>query len=129
MTERAYRLVVGILMLSLLFFRLDYALWILLLIMSFEGMTNLRIPIIVSKALYPDSAIRVTEGENSNCTINYDAERMLRWIVMLLILLGVLPQTEHLFWSIPWFVGLMLLIAGVTGICPMVMALRKLGLK
>ncbi len=129
MTERAYRLVVGILMLSFLFFRLDYAMWGLLLIMTFEGLTNLRIPIIVSKALYPDNVIRVTEGENQNCSINYDAERMLRWIVMLLILLGVLQQTEHLFWFFPWFVGLMLLLAGVTGICPMVMALRKLGLK
>lgn len=129
MTERAYRLVIGVLMLSFLFFRLDYTMWIFLLIMSFEGLTNLRIPIVVSRALYPDNAIRVTEGENSNCTINYDAERMLRWIVMLMILLGVLPQTEHLFWFFPWFLALMLVLAGVTGICPMVMALRKLGFK
>ncbi len=129
MTERAYRLVVGILLLGSLFFRLDIAVWVLLLLMAFEAITNWRIPIIVSRALYPDDAIEVTEGENQNCSINYDAERMLRWIVVLLILLGVMHQTEPLFWFFPWFVGLMLLLAGVTGICPMVMALRIIGLK
>lgn len=129
MTERAYRLVTGILLLAFLFFRQDYAVWGLVVLMTFEGITNWRIPIIVSKALYPDNVLKVTEGENQCCIIRYDAERMLRWIVMLLIVLGILQHTEHLFWFFPWFVGLMLLLAGVTGICPMVMALRKLGLK
>ncbi len=129
MTERAYRLVTGILMLSFLFFRLDYAVWGLLIIMGFEALSNWRIPMLVSKLLYKNDSIVVCEGENTECTINYDAERMLRWIVLIIMLLGVLQQTEHLFWFFPWFVGLMLLLAGVTGICPMVMALRKMGFK
>ncbi len=129
MTERAYRLYIGLLMLVFLFFRFDYAVWGLLVLMTFEGLTNWRVPILITRALYPDNMIRVTEGENSHYLFNYDAERMLRWIVMLMILLGVLHQTENLFWFFPWFVALMLLLAGVTGICPMVMALRKMGLK
>ncbi len=129
MTERAYRLVTGILMLSFLFFRIDQAVWVLIFLMAFEGLTNWRVPIIVTRALYPNNAVMVTEGENPNFTINYDAERMLRWLVMFTILIGMLSYTEGLFWYFPWFVGLMLLLAGVTGICPMVMALRKLGLK
>lgn len=129
MTERAYRLVVGILLLIFLFFRMDYAIWMLIIIMTFEAITNWRIPILVSKALYSNNMIEVSEGENPNFSIEYDAERMLRWVVMLLTLLSVLKPVEHLFWYFPWFVGLTLIIAGVTGICPMVMALRKIGMK
>lgn len=129
MTERAYRLVIGILLLSFLFFRMDYAIWALIIIMTFEAITNWRIPILVSKAMYSNSMIEVAEGENPNFTIHYDAERMLRWVVMLLTLLSVLKPIEHLFWFVPWFVALTLVIAGVTGICPMVMALRKVGMK
>ncbi len=129
MTERAYRLVTGILMLSFLFFRMDHAVWALIILMSFEGLTNWRVPIIVSRVIYPDNTVMFSEGENPHYTINYDAERMLRWLLMFMILLGMLSITEGLFWYFPWFIGLMLLLAGVTGICPMVMALRKLGLK
>ena len=129
MTERVYRLVTGILMLSFLFFQLEYAMLVMLALLAFEGLTNWRIPILVSKAIHPNKTIQVSEGENSHNTISYDAERMLRWIVFILILLGTLSFTENAFWFFPWFVGLMLLLAGITGICPMVMALRKLGLK
>jgi len=129
MTERAYRLVVGISMLGFLFFQLNYAMWALLVLMAIEGMTNWRVPILVSKALYPNDNIKVSEGESQTNSINYEAERMLRWIVFTLVLLGTITYTEATLWFIPWFVGLMLLLAGVTGICPMVMALRKAGLK
>ncbi len=129
MTERAYRLVVGISMLGFLFFQLDYAMWILLGLMAIEGLTNWRIPILLSKARYPNDKIKVTDGENPQSTSNYEAEQMLRWIIFTLILLGSINYTEKSLWFFPWFTGLMLLLAGITGICPMVMALRKIGLK
>jgi len=97
--------------------------------MSFEALTNWRVPIIVSKVLYPNDIIKESEGENQKSSVNFEAERMLRWITMVLILLGILNYTESMLWYLPWFVGLMLLVSGVTGICPMVMALRKMGLK
>jgi len=129
MTERAYRLVVGISMLGFLFFQLEYAMWALLILMAIEGLTNWRVPILVSKILYPNDNIKVSEAENQNSSFNYEAERMLRWIVFTLVLLGTISYTGEMLWFFPWFVGLMLLLAGVTGICPMVMALRKIGMK
>jgi len=129
MTERAYRLVVGISMLGFLFFQLEYAMWALLILMAIEGLTNWRIPILVSKIIYPNDNIKVSEAENQNSSFNYEAERMLRWIVFTLVLLGTITYTGEMLWFFPWFVGLMLLLAGVTGICPMVMALRKIGMK
>jgi len=129
MTERAYRLVVGLSMLGFLFFQLEYAMWALLILMALEGLTNWRIPILVSKVLYPNDNIKVSEAENQNSSFNYEAEQMLRWIIFTLVLLGTITYTGEALWFFPWFVGLMLLLAGVTGICPMVMALRKIGLK
>ena len=129
MTERAYRLLIGILIIAFLFFQLNYAIWATIALMSFEALTNWRVPIIVSKVLYPNDIIKESEGENQKSSVNFEAERMLRWITMVLILLGILNYTESMLWYLPWFVGLMLLVSGVTGICPMVMALRKMGLK
>ena len=97
--------------------------------MCFEALTNLRVPIVASKILYPNDVIKVTEGENQSSSVNYEAERMLRWISMFLILLGITSYTGDQLWYLPWLVGLMLLLSGITGICPMVMALRKIGLK
>ena len=116
-------------MITFLFFQLDYAMYALIVLLAFEGLTNWRVPLLVSRIIYPKNIIQVTDGENQSYTINYDAERMLRWIVLCLILLGTINYTEQSLWIFPWFVGLMLLLAGITGICPMVMALRKLGLK
>ena len=129
MTERAYRLLIGILIIGFLFFQLNYAIWAIVFLMCFEALTNLRVPIVASKILYPNDIIKVTEGENQYSTVNYEAERMLRWITMLLILSGITRLTEDLLWYLPWLVGLMLLLSGITGICPMVMALRKIGFK
>ena len=129
MTERAYRLLIGILIIAFLFFQLNYAIWAIIALMSFEALTNWRVPIIVSKVLYPSDIIKESESENQKNSVNFEAERMLRWITMALILLGISNYTESMLWYLPWFVGLMLLVSGVTGICPMVMALRKMGLK
>jgi len=128
-TERAYRLLIGILIIAFLFFQLNYAIWAIIALMSFEALTNWRVPIIVSKVLYPSDIIKESESENQKNSVNFEAERMLRWITMALILLGISNYTESMLWYLPWFVGLMLLVSGVTGICPMVMALRKMGLK
>ena len=129
MTERAYRLVTGILVIAFLFFQLDYALWALLLLMAFEGATNWRIPIFVSKTLYHSDVVKVTEGENKNFSINYDAERMIRWIVLVFILLGTFQYTESHLWFFPWFMGFAIFGAGMSGICPVLLAIRWLGFK
>ena len=128
MTERAYRLVTGVSMILFLFFQWDYAMYALLVLLLFEAVTNWRVPIIFTRLRFPGGEIKVTDGENIDCVVNYEAERMLRWIVFAFVGLGTVIYSSHL-WFFPWFVGLMLVLAGVTGICPMVMFLRWVGLK
>jgi Inner membrane protein YgaP-like, transmembrane domain len=116
-------------MLIILFYQWDYAMYALLILFLLEAFTNWRVPILISRLRFPNENIKVTEGENKNCTLNYEAERMLRLIVFTLIVMSYISFTAQLFWFFPWFVGLMLILAGVTGICPMVMILRWAGLK
>ena len=128
MTERAYRLVIGICMILFLFMQWDYAMYLILAVLLLEGLTNWRVPILVSRLRFPGGEIKVTDSENTKCTINYDAERMLRWIVFVCVGMGSVIFTSQL-WFFPWFIGLMLLLAGITGICPTVMFLRRLGMR
>lgn len=128
MTERVYRLVIGISMIMFLFMQWHYALYLLMALLLIEALTNWRIPILISRLRYPQGEIKVTEGENQNCTIHYEAERILRWLVFALIALSSLFYSDQL-WFFPWFIGLMLLLSGVTGICPMVMFFRRVGFR
>ena len=52
MTERSFRFILGAALLLLLFFSLDMGIYIYIGILLFEGATNWRIPIIVSKLRY-----------------------------------------------------------------------------
>ena len=128
MTERAYRLVIGISMIMFLRFQWNYAMYLLMILLLIEALSNWRVPILISRLRYPKGDIKVTEGENSHCTINYEAERMLRWVVFILIGLSSFVYASQL-WFFPWFIGLMLLLAGITGICPMVMFFRHVGFR
>ena len=128
MTERSFRFILGAALLLLLFFSLDMGIYIYIGILLFEGATNWRIPIIVSKLRY-GAAYDQADLTGSECAaISFDAERVLRLLVA-----GMLVVTFVLFkeqaWFFPWFIGFMLFMAGMTNICPMVMFLRWLGFR
>lgn len=128
MTERAYRFVLGLSMISFLLLQWDYAIYGLLAVLLFEGVTNFRIPILVSQLRYSGREFQVTDSENEDCAINFEAERFLRLAVSTFVILGFVAFRKEL-WFFPWFVGLNLLLAGITGICPMIMLFRKVGLR
>ncbi len=60
--------------------------------------------------------------------IPFEAERAMRLVVALILILPLFFSVEAL-WIIPWFVASMLLLAGLTNICPMVMFFRWLGFR
>jgi hypothetical protein len=53
---------------------------------------------------------------------------MLRLVVAALLIISYVIFHEQL-WIIPWFIGFMLFMAGLTNICPMAMMLRWTGFK
>ena len=129
MSERIYRIILGALLIILLSINSAEGVYFIMGLLLFEGLTNLRVTILVSKVRFGDdylSHVNACEGEKA--AIPFDAERMLRLLMAAFLILTYIFHSE-LFWWFPWFIGIMLCSAGLTGICPMVMMLRAIGFR
>jgi len=117
----------GIYLLIALYLENDAMVYAFIALLSVEAMANLRLPMIVSRLRYGAHEI---QGNSSslNCTFDIDSERLLRVVVVLLLLFGYVIYTDPT-WFLPWFVAAMLLLAGITNICPMVMMFQYLGFR
>lgn len=127
MSERNFRFVQGLYLLVALYLEIDILIYLFIGIMLFECVTNWRVPIVVSRIWYGKEAV---EGffYSESYKFDYEAERLIRFAVALLLYLGFILYPD-VAWFLPWFVGVMLLMAGVTNICPMVMFFRYLGFR
>lgn len=133
MSERQFRLIMGatlwLVLISSAYYETMYPLFAFAGFLLFEGITNLRLTRIINKIRYGKSNI---DTEDSDCNIKWfnkiESERVLRFIVSCFVLVPfyVIPD---IIWFIPWFVASMLILAGITNICPMVMFLKWSGLR
>lgn len=131
MSERSFRLIQGLYILVAMYFELDILLFIYLGVIAFEGLTNWRVPRIVNRLRYGKIATAADATSTARPTaakFNFEAERALRLVVFVLLVFAILIFPEP-GWFFPWFIGAMLLMAGVTNICPMVMMFRYLGFR
>ena len=127
MSERNFRIIMGLWLVIGLYFNSIEIIYSLIGLLIFEGITNFRVPLIISKIRF--GANHPASEQNSNTSrISFEAERTLRFIVALFISLPFIPGIEFLWWF-PWFTGFALIGAGLSGICPMVLALRYAGLR
>lgn len=128
MNERMFRFILGATLMLLLLFQQDQLIYAYIAVLLFEGITNWRIPILVSRVRYGNqfNAIENTEGECAR--IPFDAERVLRFLVAAMLVSYFLLFREQA-WFFPWFIGFMLFMAGMTNICPMVIGLRWIGFR
>ena len=126
MSERIYRLLQGSYLLAVLYFELDLLVYILIGVLVFEALTNWRAPIWVSRIRYGKDILIDPYGDW--CKFDFASERMMRFTMaaMLAFTFIVIPD---LAWFFPWFIGAMLLSAGITNICPMVMFYRYFGFR
>ena len=130
MSEKNFRIILGAWLIIGLFINSPYVIYALVGLLLFEGVTNLRVPGLVTRARFGKHANVKNEAENfnPNARTSFEAERGLRLIVVILIVVPMISTTE-LLWLLPWFVGFALIGAGLSGICPMVLALRWLGMR
>jgi hypothetical protein len=128
MTERTFRLILGGTLLLILLSERVALLYVYIGIVSFEGLTNLRIPLLISKLGYGREYSNSSGQETSKSKYSIDAERMLR-LVIAAILICSLFLFPKILWFVPWFVGFALTMAGMTGICPMAIVFKKIGFK
>ncbi len=128
MTERIYRLIIGLLLLGILYFNLRSVMYGLIALMVFEAITNWRLPLLVSRLRYGAQA-SVHENPNpSGCRFNFEAERALRLVFSSVLLITYVLFNQQL-WLFPWFAAFALAVAGLSGICPMLLFLEKLGFR
>jgi len=130
MSERAFRIIFGLLLVTGLYFDLHALVWGLVGLMVFQGITNWRVAYLVSRLRYgPAYVLPRCCGHVPNIPasrINFEAERALCLVVAVLVS-GTYGSTA--LWVIPWFVGFGLLGAGMSGICPMIVGLRWMGFR
>ena len=131
MSERFFRLILGVtLWLSLVlsaFYETMTPIYLYVGFLLFEGITNWRITLIINRIRYGLKS-NPTENSHKNWINKIDSERALRIMLALLVIISftVLPD---FMWFLPWFFAGMLILAGTTNICPMVMFLKWSGMK
>ncbi len=133
MSERTFRLILGFTLWGLLvysaYFQTMWPIYAFCIYLVFEGITNLRFTLLVSRL---KTGSTFSETEPSTCTsriINrIDSERVLRIIIAALIIISF-NFTPDLIWFLPWFISGMLIMAGITNICPMAMFLKWSGMR
>jgi len=125
MSERTFRIVQGAYLLIALFLEIEMMIYIFLGVFLFEAISNWRIPILISRLRYGQE---VVDGQGENVTRSkVESERMFR-ITIDLFLFSYVIYPEAL-WFMPWFLAVMLLLAGITKICPIILFFRYLGFR
>jgi hypothetical protein len=132
MTDRMYRAILGFLLLLALTFDIDVLLYFIILVLFFEGITNLRVPKLVCRfrSCLNTSANPVEyvhDPYNSSFRFNVESERVWRLVVGLL--LAVTFYFYEQLWFFPWFMGFAIFGAGISGVCPVLLAIRWAGFK
>lgn len=129
-TDRAYRTLLGMLILVGLYFDNFTFIYFIVALLMLEGISNVflsQLVCMLRSRLGQKEYVYVDMGQSSNAKFNMESERLWRLLVGVFLFLGV-----YLFeslWFLPWFMGFAIFGAGVSGLCPMLLAIRWLGFK
>jgi len=129
-SDRTYRTLLGLLLLVSLYFELSIFLYSIILILFIEGITNFRIPGIVCairKCVTKKAPDYVNMELVPDARFNIESERVWRIVVGAFLLLGYALNDS--LWFLPWFMGFAIFGAGLSGVCPVLLAIRWLGFK
>lgn len=132
MTDRSYRAVLGTLLLLALYFELPGLILGLIVVMLLEGLTNLRLPLVLGRLSGGEGGC-TADGDDfaparRRIRLPFDAERAWRIVVSLFLILSVFIFSEML-WFFPWFMGFAILGAGISGVCPVLISLKFAGFR
>lgn len=127
MSDRTYRLAVGVLLLVGLYFEIPELIYAMIGIGLFEAITNLRIPIIVEK-ITGHKVVNDSDGFNFKQRFNFEAERVWRLILAAVLIVVYVLYYDQL-WFVAWFMGFAILGAGLSGVCPMFISIKWAGFR
>lgn len=130
MSDRTYRTIMGFALLVVLYFDLNYVMYAIIGILFFEGITNMRVPMLVGLVrsnVFKQDYVYADTGLVENAKFNIESERLWRILVGSFLCVGYF-LVEAL-WFFPWFMGFAIFGAGLSGICPVLLAVRWFGFK
>lgn len=130
MSNRFYRLLYGALLLIALYIDLLVLVYILIGLAIFEAVTNLRVPKLITRLRSGNDGdpLEGTIGIDFKVRTNFEAERGWRITVAAMLSIGIFVFPKTL-WFFPWFMGIAILGAGISGVCPMFLVMKWIGLK
>lgn len=121
-----FRIIQGIFLLSALALDLAPLINAFLFVTLWEAFTNLRIPILVTRMRFGQEGVEAMRPEPNK--YQFEAERFERVLIATSLLLSWVVFHDA-GWFFPWFVGAMLVVAGLTNICPAALFGRYLGFR
>ncbi len=126
MTERQFRLVLGIVVLGCLYFAQPSGIAATILYLALEGVSDWRLTRFLSRVRgLPVSDLHVAQAA---IPFGFEAERLLRLLAASVLFVSSFLYSDALWW-LPWFIGFTMLGAGVSGVCPLLMMIRARGFK
>lgn len=132
MSDRFYRTLFGAMLLIFLYFDLRSAIYGLMAIATFEGITNWRVPTLVWRIRGfrspPDNNSATLAPAHSVGHFGFEAERAFRLTVVLMLASAFFIPGGFLWW-LPWFMGFAIFGAGISGVCPVYFTLRWIGFR
>ena len=128
MTERFFRISAGLTLLFILFMKWDYVFYGYIFVLIFEGTTNLRIPILITRWRYGRPAdVPPARKDAWIKGIEWESERLFRFIIVIFLVPAV--YYSEALWFLPWFVGFGLTMTGSTNFCHMTTFLLRVGFR
>ena len=129
MNDRIFRVLLGFVLIAALYLEINGIIYGLIGLLFFEGIMNLRTSLLFKmpeKRFSESIPNEESQGSEKKVRLNFEAERALRLVVSAFLIIGLIVINTQI-WFLPWFVGFALVGAGLSGVCPMVLALKKLG--
>ncbi|MCW8853558.1 MAG: hypothetical protein OQK76_00010 [Gammaproteobacteria bacterium] len=132
MTNRMYRGMLGALLLVSLYFDLSMVMYGIIIVLFFEGITNLIIPKLVDlsgRIIVPGNSLFVYKPEPCGVGSRFGFESERAWRLVVGFMLLVTFYYYDVLWFFPWFMGFAIFGAGLSGVCPVLLAIRWAGFK
>lgn len=129
MTDRTYRLTLGVLLLSFLYFDFSQGIWTLIALLSFEGLTNFQVPAMANAVCSLSGCERRGSDLSpihATSRYRFDSERGFRLLVAAVLAFSYLAFPDEL-WFLTWFLGFAILGAGISSVCPALTLMKWVG--
>lgn len=122
--ERLFMFLFGVLILLGLYFDRPEILSVIAALSLFEGVTNFRMSRLLSSMLGENTPVPL----NENSRFSFHAIRAWRLVIGSTVLLSGVLFFDQL-WFLAWFVGFAVAGAGLSGVCPVFIMLKRMGFR